>query len=366
LSSKQSETSTLQTQLQAAQAQVAKVDAQASAKAQEITTAKATITTATNQIASYDTQIGKAKVELSDRTAAMKKQLQSLQKQAGDSVTGNVYVDFVLNADNFSDAVSRSFTVGKLNAANKEALSDVQAVNQKLSDLKDAAVANKATLEANEAQLEKDQVELTKLTTTVQAKQAALQAKVSDNQAAVQALQGDLTKANAEAKAKAAAAEKAATENKTTTQTTAPAKAASATSAATTTKTTAASSSSSSSDATGSLSGIGGIAAKYIGVPYVWGGSTPSGFDCSGLVWYSAKQMGISLPRTSQAMSTIGSSVSLSSLQAGDLLFWGGVGSAYHVAIYIGGGQYIHAPEPGQNVTIQSMSYFAPSFARRL
>jgi len=111
---------------------------------------------------------------------------------------------------------------------------------------------------------------------------------------------------------------------------------------------------------------IAGNAAKYLGVPYVYAGTSPAGFDCSGLIYYAAKEAGISLPRTSQAQSTLGSYVSVSDLQAGDLVFWGSVGNAYHVGVYIGNGQYIHAPEPGQNVTVQSVAYFAPSFGRRL
>ena len=118
--------------------------------------------------------------------------------------------------------------------------------------------------------------------------------------------------------------------------------------------------------ATGSLTGIGAAAAKYLGTPYRAGGASPAGFDCSGLVWYAAKQIGVSLPRTAGGMSTRGQAVSFSHLKAGDLLFWGGVGSAYHVAIYIGGGRYIHSPQPGQSVRIQSMGSYGPSFARRL
>ena len=177
------------------------------------------------------------------------------------------------------------------------------------------------------------------------------------------------------AKAAAATAAVAATPSATSTSTaSSSAASSSAASSSANTSTTSASSSASASQApasnTSSVSVSGGSiasnAAKYIGVPYVYGGTSPSGFDCSGLIYYAAKEAGINLPRTSQAQSTLGSYVSVSDLQAGDLVFWGGVGSAYHVGIYIGGGQYLHAPAPGQSVTIQSMAYFAPSFGRRL
>ena len=111
---------------------------------------------------------------------------------------------------------------------------------------------------------------------------------------------------------------------------------------------------------------IANKAKQYVGVPYVWGGTSPSGFDCSGLVQYVYNQCGISIPRTSQQQSTQGYEVSMSNLQPGDLLFWGSYGNAYHVAIYLGNNQYIHAPQPGQNVTIQSLNAWYPSFARRL
>ena len=81
---------------------------------------------------------------------------------------------------------------------------------------------------------------------------------------------------------------------------------------------------------------------------------------------YAAKMAGISLPRTSQAQSKLGTQVSLSELQPGDLVFWGGVGSAHHVGIYIGNGSYVHAPAPGQSVTTMSMQYYKPDFGRRI
>jgi cell wall-associated NlpC family hydrolase len=107
--------------------------------------------------------------------------------------------------------------------------------------------------------------------------------------------------------------------------------------------------------------GVVGIAMRYLGVPYVWGGSSPRGFDCSGLVSYVFAQIGVSLPHSSYSQFGMGSAVSISQLQAGDLVFFTG---ASHVGIYIGGGQFIHAPHTGDVVKISSLSgYYSSNFA---
>jgi cell wall-associated NlpC family hydrolase len=97
------------------------------------------------------------------------------------------------------------------------------------------------------------------------------------------------------------------------------------------------------------------IAAQYLGVPYVWGGASPGGFDCSGLVMYVYAQLGISLPHytVSQWNATI--PVSTSDMQPGDLVFFDGLG---HVGIYIGNGQLIDAPHTGSVVRVDGLGTF--------
>ena len=99
--------------------------------------------------------------------------------------------------------------------------------------------------------------------------------------------------------------------------------------------------------------GVVGVAMRYLGVPYVWGGASPGGFDCSGFVMYVYGQMGVSLPHYTGAQWNVGVPVARGDLQPGDLVFFDGLG---HVGIYIGGGQFIHAPHTGDVVKISSMT----------
>jgi cell wall-associated NlpC family hydrolase len=113
--------------------------------------------------------------------------------------------------------------------------------------------------------------------------------------------------------------------------------------------------------------GVVGIAMQYLGIPYRWGGSSPStGFDCSGFVMYVYSQVGVSLPHNAAMQYGYGSAVSRSELQPGDLVFFNGLG---HNGIYIGGGQFIHSPHTGDVVKISSMTgWYASTYvgARRL
>jgi cell wall-associated NlpC family hydrolase len=113
--------------------------------------------------------------------------------------------------------------------------------------------------------------------------------------------------------------------------------------------------------------GVVGIAMQYLGIPYRWGGASPStGFDCSGFVMYVYAKVGVSLPHNAAMQYGYGSPVSFANLAPGDLVFFNGLG---HNGIYIGGGQFIHSPHTGDVVKISSMSgWYSSTFVggRRL
>jgi cell wall-associated NlpC family hydrolase len=106
------------------------------------------------------------------------------------------------------------------------------------------------------------------------------------------------------------------------------------------------------------------VAERYLGVPYVWGGASPSGFDCSGLMYYAYAQIGKYVPHYTVAEWNAFPHVPLNQLQPGDLVFFNNLG---HVGMYIGGGKMIHAPHTGTVVQIVSLAWMgsAPDGAVR-
>jgi cell wall-associated NlpC family hydrolase len=104
--------------------------------------------------------------------------------------------------------------------------------------------------------------------------------------------------------------------------------------------------------------GLAGAGLKLLGSPYVWGGSSPSGFDCSGLVWYVARQTGKPLSRGMFGQYNSGSHPSRDQLQVGDLVFFQNTFSPglSHNGIYIGNSQFVHAADEAAGVTISSLN----------
>ena len=110
------------------------------------------------------------------------------------------------------------------------------------------------------------------------------------------------------------------------------------------------------------------LAKQQLGKPYVWGGKGPTAFDCSGLMQYVFQNaLGINIGGWTVPQESAGTKVAISDLKPGDLVFWGDAGNTYHVGLYLGGGQFLNAPKPGENVQINSISpYWAPSFGVRV
>lgn len=109
---------------------------------------------------------------------------------------------------------------------------------------------------------------------------------------------------------------------------------------------------------TGSSNELLAFAKKFVGTPYVWGGTSPSGFDCSGFTQYVYRQFGIDVPRVSYQQASSGPRISIADAKAGDLVAWDNSSrndGADHVGIYLGNGYVIHAPKPGDAVKISKI-----------
>ncbi|GAA2675983.1 C40 family peptidase [Streptomyces lunalinharesii] len=118
--------------------------------------------------------------------------------------------------------------------------------------------------------------------------------------------------------------------------------------------------------ASGSVSTLVSFLKSQLGKAYVLGSSGPSSYDCSGLTQAAFSQIGIDLPRVSQSQSTTGTQVGLGNLQVGDILYWGSAGSAYHVAVYVGNGNFIGAQNPSTGIVERPLSYDMPTGAVRV
>jgi peptidoglycan DL-endopeptidase CwlO len=260
--------------------------------------------------------------------AVARKNLAHAQKLLAQSLTSAYkstdedVVSFLLASHSFSELVDHVQVLQRANDANSNLIAQIAETKKVIAD-------RTRQLSTETAQLAKDQQAQLAAKRHVEAGLHSLQARKSQISADIQHLI-DEQQAREQAAATAAAA--------------------------------AASGGSSVGSTGGSIpvppsSTLGGqavaIAEQYLGVPYVWGGASPSGFDCSGLVMYVYGRLGVSLPHNAAAQYSMGSPVPRDALEPGDLVFFDGLG---HVGIYVGGGSFIHAPHTGTVVQISSLS----------
>jgi peptidoglycan DL-endopeptidase CwlO len=253
-------------------------------------------------------------------------------------------LDVVFDSHNFDDLLTQLDVMQRMAESDADMVHEAAAYRQEIKDKRVALEADRKSAVTLVAEREKSKEQVLALQSQLEGTAGGLKSQIADLEA----------KAAAAAKAKAEAAARAA------------AAVASASSSG-----SSSSGSSSSSSSGGSSSGGGGtvvdpggsgrssvvaIAQRYLGVPYVWAGASPSGFDCSGLAMYCYAQIGISLSHGATDQQHASTPVPLSSLQPGDLVFFGSASYSHHVGIYVGGGQMIDAPHTGAVVRYDSIA----------
>lgn len=292
-------------------------------------------------------EIDGLKKNIKARKAQLARQARAAQVNNAGSM-----IDFVSKSENLSEAISRTFTVATLVHANNQAVAQQKADKEKVTAAKavvdQAASSQKETnkkLNNDIAQLavQKTQLEVKKAKEDEAARKAAQEAEKKAREAAekVADAKNERDAQNALKDANNAVASVTKSDNNNNNNNNNVAAQASTQQTSNTSAAPAA-----------KYGGVVGYAMSFQGVPYVSGGASPSGFDCSGLVMYVYAAFGKTLPHYDLAQRACCTSISKSQLQPGDLVFWPG-----HVAIYIGGNTVVHAPEPGKTVRTVSLSY---------
>lgn len=288
-----------------------------------------------------------AQQKAEEQYASMKVRIQYMYEN-GQSTA----IETLLSATDFSDFINKAEYISNVHTYDRKQLQALEETENEIKELKDTLEEEQAKQESMQAEYEAQETELN---ATLEAKKA----EVADYDQQIQAA----------AEAAAAEAAQRAAESQSSQTDSAVSSTGSGDSGGSSTGTSSGSGTSGSTGSSGSSSGstssgntstaqaIVNAAYSQLGVPYVYGGSTAGvEFDCSGLVQYCHAVAGISLPRTSQAQGGCG--VAVSDPQPGDIVCYG-----THVGIYIGNGQMIHAPKPGDVVKIASV-YGSPWYRR--
>ncbi|KRN28285.1 NlpC/P60 family protein [Liquorilactobacillus mali] len=317
---------------------------------------------------------------------ARKSHLAEQARSAQQNDTGSL-IEFLTDSKSFSDAIDRVATVATMIHANNQTLQDQKNDQEKVAADKKQVDESVAAQKKTSEKLRNDMADLAVQKIQLKVKKAKEDAAKEKAEAALAAAQKaaaavKAAKSSADANKALATATKAVatvtttntnsgtTTSNTSTNSSNNSNNSSTSSSATVTQTaysttsTATASSSSSVDTSSVVAAA--LSLTKMNIPYVWGGESLSGMDCSGLTAYVYAKFGVSLPHNTVAQEGYVTYESVSQAQPGDLLFWGSKGASYHVAIYIGNGQYVHAPRTGETVRVGSVSGYAPSFAGRL
>lgn len=291
-----------------------------------------------------DIKLAEKEAELASAEAACEQQFSSFKTRARVMYENgpSTYVEMLFSSGSFSEFLSNVEIISNLLDYDERVLNERKAVREEIA-------TQKEEVEAVKAEQELKRETLTEMRSTLNIKKASLDTTISKLNS---------QKKVTETKRNDFALQEANFQNRINSAKTAQ----NTTSSGSGTKVAAATFS-------GTASGNEAvrIAKSYIGVPYVWGGTTPKGFDCSGFVQYVYRQMGISINRVAADQANNGYYVAKEDLQPGDLVFFKKAGRAiHHVGMYVGNGQYIHAPSTGRTICIENMTRSDYYTARRI
>ncbi|AYC71502.1 MULTISPECIES: LysM peptidoglycan-binding domain-containing protein [Lactiplantibacillus] len=339
--------------------QVPGATTKATAKTSQKTTTSATSTASTTAVSASSASSTSASSVSSTPASVVSSTSAASQDAASVNSTSSSSTS---NAS--SSTVSAASSTATTSSATVKAVATSAAVSS--SSASSSTAISQSTSVASSASVSSSTASAASSTTSQSSTSTASATSTSSTTATSTASQAQSTAATA-VTSTATQSSSAATSSNTTSQSSSSAATSSASSTASSTATTNSSSTTTSSTsdlATGSVTGLA-LKLASANIPYVWGGASLSGMDCSGLVSYVYQHAaGITLPHSTVAQESYVTTHSVADAQPGDILFWGSRGGTYHDAIYIGNNQYVAAPTEGQNVQVQTISsYFMPSFA---
>jgi len=293
-----------------------------------------------------------ARTSLRRAQRALEHRLVAIYKQGDTTV-----LEILLGADNLNDFLARAENLDRVSADDARVVREIRAFRNEVK--------------RREAQLREARAEQEELVAELAAKRREIEAQLAERQALLASIRDEIERIEAAEARRQAEAERRARARLAAAP---PESSGGGGGGGEGGSSTASASEYVSSEATDGTAppprhgGVVGIAMQYLGVPYRWGGSSPStGFDCSGFVMYVFAQVGVSLPHNAAMQYGHGTPVSRSQLAPGDVVFFNGLG---HNGIYIGGGQFIHSPHTGDVVKISSLSssWYARTYvgARRM
>lgn len=337
----QKDIETAKNKVSGVQAQVEKLDSQIHQGMKELDDINKQIANKETDINKAEDAIKKAEADIKSEQDLYDKRIRAMYMSGSEG-----YINVILESNGLNDLMSKIETVQRITELDKKIVSELNDKKKVVQQKKDVLVADQNKLNGLKSDSQKKLDALNKQ----KADQVPLIAKANDEQQAA-------IEANSTAKAQIAAINKKLADLKAAQE--AAAKAAAKT-AAKSQSNTSSSYSSIIVPTNYSTDNLVTYAETFLGLPYVWGGTTPAGFDCSGFVQYVYRHFGITIPRVSQDQYRVGTSVSQSNLQPGDLVFFAGsdgsMSSPGHVGMYVGGGTMIESPYTGASIRIVPMS----------